>query len=98
MGLLSIIEGFPDGSSGKKPTCQCKRCKGCSFNFWVGKIPWRRAGQPTLVFLPRESLGERSLKGCSPQVCKETGLKFLSRNARKHDRVVKLVLLGTVMT
>ena len=22
---------------------------------WVGKIPWRRAWQPTLVFLPRES-------------------------------------------
>ena len=22
---------------------------------WVGKIPWRRAWQPTLLFLPRES-------------------------------------------
>ena len=28
---------------------------------WVGKIPWRRAWQPTLVFLPRESYGQRSL-------------------------------------
>ena len=25
------------------------------FNPWVGKIPWRRAWQPTLVFLPGES-------------------------------------------
>ena len=25
------------------------------FNFWVGKIPWRRAWQPTPVFLPGES-------------------------------------------
>ena len=25
------------------------------FNLWVGKIPWRRAWQPTPVFLPGES-------------------------------------------
>ena len=28
---------------------------------WVGKIPWRRAWQPTPVFLPGESHGQRSL-------------------------------------
>jgi len=27
----------------------------------MGKIPWRRAWQPTPVFLPGESLGQRSL-------------------------------------
>ena len=32
---------------------------------WVGKIPWRRAWQPTPVFLPGESHGQRSLVGCS---------------------------------
>ena len=31
------------------------------FDPWVGKIPWRRAWQPTLVFLPREFHGQRSL-------------------------------------
>jgi len=31
-----------------------------------GKIPWRRAWQPTLVFLPGESHGQRSLAGHSP--------------------------------
>ena len=30
-----------------------------------GKIPWRRAWQPTLVFLPGEHLGQRSLVGYS---------------------------------
>ena len=40
---------------GKEPACQCKRCKRCTFNSWVGKIPWRRAWQPTPVFLPGES-------------------------------------------
>ena len=38
----------------------------CSFDPWVGKMPWRRKWQPTLVFLPGESHGQRSLmgKGC----------------------------------
>ena len=38
----------------------------------VGKIPWRRAWQPTPVFLPGESLGEGSLVGYSPWGCKES--------------------------
>ena len=33
---------------------------------WVRKIPWRRAWQPTPVFLPEESHGQRSLVGYSP--------------------------------
>ena len=35
------------------------RYKRCSFNPWVGKILWRRAWQPTLVYLPGESHGQR---------------------------------------
>ena len=30
---------------------------------WVRKIPWRRKWQPTRVFLPGESYGQRSLAG-----------------------------------
>ena len=34
---------------------------------WVsGKVPWRRKWQPTPVFLPGESHGQRSLVGYSP--------------------------------
>ena len=32
---------------------------------WVGKIPWRRAWQPTPIFLPGESHGRRRLVGYS---------------------------------
>ena len=39
---------------------------------WVGKIPWRRTGQPTPVFLPGESHGQSSLAGNSPWGCKES--------------------------
>ena len=38
---------------------------------WIGKFPWRRAWQPTPVFLPGESHGQRSLEGYSPWGDKE---------------------------
>ena len=38
------------------------------------KIPWRRKWQPTLVFLPGESYGQRSLVGYSPQGHKESDM------------------------
>ena len=57
---------FPQGTSGKEPACQWRRCKRCEFNPWVRKIPWRRAWQPTPVFLPKESHGQRNLVGYSP--------------------------------
>ena len=43
-------------TSGKEPAYQCRRHKRCGFDFWVGKIPWRRAWKSTPVFLPGESL------------------------------------------
>ena len=54
--------GFPGGRC-KNPTDPCRRP---GFDPWVRKIPWRRAWQPTPVFLPRESYGQRSLVGYSP--------------------------------
>ena len=42
------------------------------FYLWVRKIPCRRAWQPTPVFLPGESQGQRSLIGYGPVGCKES--------------------------
>ena len=53
------------GASGKEPPSQCKIGKRHRFNPWVRKIPWRRKWQPTPVFLPTESQGQRSLVGYS---------------------------------
>ena len=53
--------GFLGGASGKEPTCQCKRHKTHGFHPWIRKIPWRRAWQPTPVFLPGKFHGQRSL-------------------------------------
>ena len=57
---------LPGGASGKEPTCQCRRNKRLGFNLWVKKIPWRRAWQPTPVFLLGEFSGQRNLVGYSP--------------------------------
>ena len=42
------------------------------FNSWVGKTPWKREWQPTPIFLPEESQGQRSLAGHSPWSHKES--------------------------
>ena len=41
-------------ASGKEPSCQFRRHKRCWFDPWDRKISWRRAWQPTPVFLPGE--------------------------------------------
>ena len=40
---------------------------------WVGKIPWRRKWQPTPLFLPGKSHGQKSLEGYSPRGLKRVG-------------------------
>ena len=55
----------PDGSVDKELTCQCRRRRRHGFDHWLGKIPWRRAWQPTSIFFRGESQGQRSLVGCS---------------------------------
>ena len=70
-------EGFPGGSVVKKPPAN----EGdCGFDPWVGKTPQRRKQQPTPVFLPGKSHGQRSLAGYSPWGRKRAG----------HDLATKL--------
>ena len=70
LSLSRILRVFPGGASGKESACQCRRCKRCRFDPWVGKIPWRRARLPTPVFLPGEFHGQGSLAGYSPWITK----------------------------
>ena len=51
-------------------------------------MPWRRKWQPTLVFLPGESHGLRSLVGYSPQ-----GSKELDRTERLHFHFHGMMIL-----
>ena len=47
------------------------QCRRRGFNLQVRRIPYRRARQPTSVFLPEESHGQRNLEGYSPWGHKE---------------------------
>ena len=49
----------------KNPPAYAGDIKRYGFHSWVRKIPWGRVQQPTTVFLPGESHGQRSLLGCS---------------------------------
>ena len=60
--------------SGKEICLQCRSYRKHRFNPWVRKIPWRRAWQPTPVFLPGESHGQGSLVGYSPWGRKELAM------------------------
>ena len=57
--------GFPRWLSGKDSTCQYRRHRRGQFSPWVGRILWRRKWQPTPIFLPGKSHGQRSLMGYS---------------------------------
>ena len=69
-GYTSVYR-LPSWLSGKEPTCQCRSCRRRGFNPWIGKLPWRRKWQPTPVFLPGKSHGQRILAGYSPWGRKE---------------------------
>ena len=80
--------GFPGGASGKEPSHQCRRRKRLGSDPWVGKMPYRRAWQPTPVFLSGENHGQRSLAGYSPW-----GRKESDTTERLHLQLELLVLV-----
>ena len=53
--------GEGTGYSWASLVAQILQCRRPGFDPWVGMFPWRRAWQPTPVFLPGESHGQRSL-------------------------------------
>ena len=59
------------------------------FNPWVGKIPWTRKWQPTPVFLPGESHGQRSLVGYSLWGHKESDTTEVTSHTHYHDSYSK---------
>ena len=78
--ILSFC-GLPRWLSGKESACQCLPMQETQEK-WVPslgqKIPWRRKWQPTPVFLPGVSHGQRSLAGHKEQDVFETWLSTFS--------------------
>ena len=64
LNIYNITGGLPWRLlSGKESARQCRRH---SFYPWVRKILWKKKWQPTLIFLPEKSHGQRSLVGYGP--------------------------------
>ena len=70
--MMATVTSFPSSSTVNNPPVVQEMC---GFHPWVRKIPWRRTWQPTPVFLPGESHGQRSLAGYSPQDQKELDME-----------------------
>ena len=69
---------FLGGFRAKEPACQPRRRKRLRFNPWGRKISWSRKWQPTPVFLPGKSHGQRNLVGTIHRAAKsQTWLKRL---------------------
>ena len=61
----TCVLGFSWWINGKESTCPCRKGR---FNRWIRKIPWRRKWQPTPVFLPGKSHGQRKLQKSQTQL------------------------------
>ena len=59
----------------------------------VGKVSWRRAWQPTPLFLPGECHGQGTLAGYSPWAHKESDITGVTEYTCTPDRWVLLLLL-----
>ena len=97
--------GFPGSISGKEPACEFRRHKKHESYPWVGKIPWRRAWQPTPVFLRVPWTSRRSnqsiIKEISPEYSSEglmlkLKLQYFGHLMGRTDSLEKTLLLGKI--
>jgi len=63
---MEILNAFPGGASGKESACQCRRLGKTQVRSLSWEDPLEEDMQPTPVFLPGESHGQRTLVGYSP--------------------------------
>ena len=96
MCVSAHIWGFPDGLV---IIClQSKRHRKQGFDYWVRKIPWRRAWQPTPVFLPGEPMDRGTqLATVHRDTQSQTRLKRLSKHAHVfhlHENLINSKLVN----
>ena len=78
VNFTTFMVGFPGGTSVKEPACQCLKHKRCRFDPLVGKIPWRKNGNPLPYSCPKNSVDRRAWWATVHRVSKsQTRLKRL---------------------
>ena len=90
------IQRLPSWLSGKESTCQGRRQRRHKFDPWVRKIPWRRARQPTPVFLPQESRRQRSLEGYSSWGHKRVGHNLGTKQQPQSHHLLSISTTTTI--
>ena len=70
---------------------QGRRCRRPRVDPWVEKIPWSSSWEPSQVFLPGDSHGQRGLVGYSPRGQKESD----TTKVTEHAQMCRLCLLDS---
>ena len=65
-GRITTNLGIPGGLAVKNLSAMQETSRRCRFSPRVERIPWRRKWQPTPVFLPGKSHGQRTVAGYNP--------------------------------
>ena len=97
---LSIIEAQKSRINRDRPSLMAQMVKNLPamqetwVRAWVGKISWRRAWQPTLVFLPGKFHGQRSLAGYIPWGLQRVGNDWATNT---HTQTHTHIILATTM-
>ena len=90
---IHLPHGFPAGTSGKQPTCQCRRHKRPRFNPWVARFPGEGNGNPLQYSCLENPMDRGAWQSTVHRVANSwTWLKQLSMHA-PHDSSIPL--LGT---
>ena len=89
---------LPRGHSGTESACQCKRHGRCSFDSWVGRIPWSRKWQPAPVVLLGASYGQRGLAGHRARVPRRRTRPSGQACARASGQGIGVEILWSVNT
>ena len=74
----------------KQPACQCRRYLRHGLDPWVRTIPWRRACQPTPVFLLGESPWTNEPGGLQSMGWQRVGHNWATKNTHMHNLILCL--------
>ena len=69
-GFIDSTRGLPGDASGEEPPAKAGDVRDAGLIAGVRRIPWRRAWQTTLIFLPGESHGQKGLAATVHRVAK----------------------------
>ena len=86
--------GLPGDSVGKESACSEGDAGDLGSIPGSGRSPWRRPWQPTSVFVPGESQGQRSLEGYSLWGCRES-VTEVTEHTHVHTALMRVLKSGT---